>query len=926
MGETDNRDDPAVARTITDSSPPPDDGAPPLARGESFGRYLVLDRLGAGGMGVVYSAYDPDLDRKVAVKQLRLEVGADSSRLLREARAMARLQHPNVIAVYDVGTVAGRVFVAMELVEGTTLSGWLEERPRSWREILAMYGEAGRGLAAAHAVGLVHRDFKPSNVLVGRDGRVRVVDFGLARARDGAGDGDEPEGPSSSPSSPSLDEPLTRTGVLIGTPTYMSPEQLLHEPTDARSDQFSFCVALYRALFAERPFAGDEFSTLVAEVTGGRVRVPPKSSTVPTWVRAAVLRGLERDPARRWPSLEALLTVLDRDPARQRRRWLAAAGATITAVAVVVGAGIVHRRQTMVCRGAERKLAGVWDDAVKRKVHDAFAATGKPYAEDVFRGVSRALDAYLGSWTAMRTDACEATRLRREQSEQVLDLRMECLDERLENVRANVELFRGADGPVVANAVQMASSIPSLSTCADAAALSAPVRPPADPQTRARVDDMRRRLARAGALSKAGKLKAAEAAATPIVAEARALGYRPLEAQTLRLLGNTQARFSDPAAPHTLEDAALAARAGRDALTEAWAYANLVHNSYDRSAYPEAHQWARRAEAVLESLGSQGDLPLAEYLIAYSAVLADENKFDEALADARRSIAIREQRFGRDSVDVAFAVEATTRVLGQMGRFAEGEAMLQRSLPILERELGPNHPSVANTLVQVGFMLDGQGRYEEARRAIERAVAIREQVFGPNAGVLAGVLDNLGSILVELERYDEADKTLRRALAIGEKVYGPDNPHTALTMTNLGDLYRLQGKYDEAEAWCQRTIPAFERAFGQSHTFLAAAVSCVAQTEVDRKRPARALPWLERAKKIWDAHPGGDPNAYAVDFALARALWDTSGDRARARALALRARERFAATGAKGAPHVREIDAWLAAHAPEDRRTPPAAR
>ena len=310
--------------------------AVPLARGTAIERYLVTDRLGSGGMGVVYAAYDPELHRKVAIKLLHAEVAGlgDTSgaraRLEREAQAMARVSHPNVISVFDVGEFQHQVFVAMELVEGGSLRDWLGREPRSWRQVVDVFVLAGRGLAAAHAADLVHRDFKPDNVLVGADGRVRVTDFGLARA--GEADDPRPGGPSARIRAPRstgpLSTPLTQTGALMGTPAYMAPEQYGGAATDARTDQFSFCVALYEGLYGERPFGDLPFAELLEAVTGGRVRAAPAGARVPAWVRRALLRGLATRPEDRWPTMAALLHQLGRDPARRQRRIaLAAAGA-----------------------------------------------------------------------------------------------------------------------------------------------------------------------------------------------------------------------------------------------------------------------------------------------------------------------------------------------------------------------------------------------------------------------------------------------------------------------------------------------------------------------------------------------------------------------------------------------------------------------
>ena len=269
-----------------------------LVRGANVGRYLILGLVGRGGMGEVYAAFDPRLDRKIALKLLRETRGPETSaqaaqeRLLREAQAIARLSHPNVVVVHDVGAIDDethgvRVYLAMEFIEGQTLASWLAAAPRSWREICGVFAAAGKGLLAAHEAGLVHRDFKPQNVMVGRDGAVRVTDFGLARD---TSDVAEAETTTldlvHSETRPTTDTiALTGTGVLLGTPLYMAPEQFLARPTDARTDQFSFCVALYEALYGERPFPSDSLQTLVGAVVSGRVRQPPLKTRVPAFLR-----------------------------------------------------------------------------------------------------------------------------------------------------------------------------------------------------------------------------------------------------------------------------------------------------------------------------------------------------------------------------------------------------------------------------------------------------------------------------------------------------------------------------------------------------------------------------------------------------------------------------------------------------------------
>ncbi len=308
-----------------------------MPRGASLGRYLVLGRLGGGGMGVVYAAHDPELDRKVAIKLVRHDAFASSegrARLLREAQALARLQHPNVIAIHDVGTFGEQVFIAMEHVAGQTLTAWLGSG-RPWREIVATFTLAGRGLEAAHRAGLVHRDFKPDNVLLDAEGRVRVLDFGLARsAQDSESPPIDPAAPTGAAAPVAA---LTETGAILGTPAYMSPEQHLGQPTDARTDQFSFCVALFEALYGLRPFAGETVATLALEVTTGRVQSPPRGAKVPAFVHAALLRGLRSRPDERFASMGELLAALARDPRRRVLGRLALLGAACAALAAGAG-------------------------------------------------------------------------------------------------------------------------------------------------------------------------------------------------------------------------------------------------------------------------------------------------------------------------------------------------------------------------------------------------------------------------------------------------------------------------------------------------------------------------------------------------------------------------------------------------------------
>jgi serine/threonine protein kinase len=303
-----------------------------LDRGTTLGRYVLLDRVGAGGMGVVYAAYDPELDRRIALKVLKSDAYGDvmasagPSRLLREAQAMAKLAHTNVVTVHDVGTLGREVFIAMEFIDGVSLRAWLRDRPRTLEHILEAFAHAGRGLAAAHAEGLVHRDFKPDNVLVAPNGRVVVTDFGLARRKNPEDATTQASHPGASATARVIKalEDAIRTAGAAGTPAYMAPEQHTGGEITEATDQFSFCVALHEALYGQHPFRGsDPVSLSTSVVDNVRRPLPSEVHRVPRRIRRALERGMSNDPDRRWPSMRALLAQLGPGPTVARRKWLA---------------------------------------------------------------------------------------------------------------------------------------------------------------------------------------------------------------------------------------------------------------------------------------------------------------------------------------------------------------------------------------------------------------------------------------------------------------------------------------------------------------------------------------------------------------------------------------------------------------------------
>ncbi len=929
-----------------------------LERGVCVGRYVVLGLIGEGGMGVVYKAYDPELERAVALKLLHASGDPESStattrreRLLREAKALARLSHPNVLAVFDVGMFANDVFLATEFVEGPTLADWLKEkRPRA--DVLAAMIAAGEGLAAAHRAGLVHRDFKPANTIVGKDGRVRVLDFGLARAepveapevppppslpRDrppeettGAAtphalsrvsatdaDGDAPGDSAASrvslrsgSSGGRLDLTITQFGQILGTPRFMAPEQHLGRSADARSDQFSFCLSLYEALYGEFPFEG-KAEAYASNVTHGRVRSAPAGSDVPRWLRAILLRGLSVAPGDRFASMDDLLAALRRDPMAARRRWLAVAGGA----ALLVGAGVAIRHARPAaeapCRGAERKLAGVWDDARKAAMHAAFTATGRPNAEDAFARTSAALDDYARGWVGMHTDACEATQVRGEQSAEMLDLRVQCLNEHLEELRAQVDVFAHADADAVVKSVQAARALPHLQTCADTVSLRAPIRPPADEATRARVEALRATIAKAKAEQRAGDYAGALVVATQAATDATALAYRPVEAEALYVLGDVQDDQGDyPTSERTFRRSFAASLAGHHEVQAARALTALVAEVGLRQArFAEGRDWATLAEAETER--STDPFVKGELARNEGRLFIRQDDYDDARVAIERCLAIWEPALGKDDYVVAGPLTDLGNVYFLQGNLDQARTEYARSLAILEKVLGPDSPSLGPNLNNLGEIALGRGEFEAAAGSLERALGLWERAFGPSHPKVALALYNLARAKRALGQVDEAQAMNERALAIWRKALPAEHPDVALGMHGVAEALRAKRDYPAALALEEGALAMREKIFGPAGYALAESLVSIGETRLaEGTAVATSVEPLTRAVHILEGRSVNPTELAQAKLDLAQAVVVSDG--ARSRALASEAREAYARVGSPLAVgRVREIDAWM---------------
>jgi tetratricopeptide (TPR) repeat protein/predicted Ser/Thr protein kinase len=682
-----------------------------------LGRFRVLERLGGGGMGVVYAAYDPELDRGVALKTVHVpRIGREIA--LAEAKALARLAHPNVVPVFDVGVEGEHVYIVMELVRGETLGAWLEDRSQA--EILDVYRQAGHALAAAHAAGLVHRDFKPDNAIVGTDGRVRVVDFGLACEA-------------------STDDTATTTRIG-GTPRYMAPEQAAGAPATPAADQYSFGVALAEALRGE------------------------PARPVPRWLEIVIERATAKEATARFESMPQLLRALGRDPARRRRRGVAAA-----AVAAVVVAAFAIGRTGLVaadepCSGGERLLAATWNP-VARQVTLARVAGLSAYGGELAGNLGGELADHARRWVAGHRAACLAYR-RGEQSATLLDRRMACLDRGRAALRAVAALVTAADAPALPGVARAARALPDPDSCSDVRALTSDVEP-ASPAQAALIPPIKDELERARVLLAAGRADDASRGAAQAVAAARGIGYRPLLAEALLVEGH--ARMSpndrDGAIARLGEATTLALSTGNEAIAiEAWARRSWVEGTSGR---PDA---ALDGFAVIDALASRTPSAFARALLHNNvgSIELGRGHADRALALLERAIEEARPVTGAGAVElIAIRINTALAIDDPPRR----NALFADARDELARLVGESHPeTLATQFIWANTSIIPFARAEELITAVCR----RRELHSWLAAVTATCWLEAADLRAELGEPGGALAALDRAMQFGAAT----NPET----------------------------------------------------------------------------------------------------------------------------------------------------
>lgn len=888
-------------------------------------RYRLGDKLGEGGMGVVYRAHDPRLERDVALKVLHR--GAATARLRREARALAALSDPHIVQVYDVGEWEGQTFIAMELVEGPTLHTWLAAGLRSVPEVLDAFVAAGQGLAAAHRASVIHRDFKPTNVLVADpDGRprIKVADFGLAKttAAPSTSDSDaSADGPLSGPSAAETanrssnhhpTDRITKTGAQLGTPAYMAPEQALGRLASAKADQFSWCVSLFEALASGRPF-GDDVAWLVLPERARQGPQPERLAAIPRRLRPVLVRGLACEPDDRYADMDALLAAVVR--ARGRARWPWVAG--IGAIGTLAVAGSSLSPSPDPCASITAKLDHAWSTETIDRGRAAFEATEVVHAGSTWDEVAQRMNAGVDGWRAERTEVCRASTKRREAPD--LLATRSCLAQWRRDATALIETLSQAEATTVDRALGLVDRLGSPKECRNATLVAEPPEDLEGP-----VEEIRQELALVGALGRAGLVSRMVEPATRAHAAAKALAFAPLRAEAMAYEG--QARLLNGEAEAGVEMLAEAfwAASELELSDVALRAAGFLSQGYGYFLHDaeQTRAWVGHADAVQLRRAVRDDLAVFQQI---QAAIGLEAIGDFEQAGRRLSAALDDaRRTPKAQARVGAILHNLGSIRYRQGRYAEAEAMVRDAIEEGERTVGAQHSDIGvarNTLggilmltgdlegaqrelelartimhagsaaphnlamnaTTLGSVAQMQGRLAEAVEHLTEAAEQQRQATSETHPLYAQALDTLALAQWSAGSMDDAYDSLTRAYALADAAVGPDALLTIVTRTHLGSIEaarsaatrdpdRSKAQLDAAIAHYRAAADAGAKALGPDHPRVADALNGLATSLLTADNPEAALSPAERALGILERSGAMPVQLASAQFAVASAM------------------------------------------------------
>ena len=861
------------------SSPPPADVGRALRKAQvrgllfekppelpRIGRFTLLDRVGIGGMGEVFAAYDERLDRKIAIKLVRSDNHASAragDRLLREAQTLARLSHPNVVHVYDVGRYRDRVYLAMEFIRGLPLDRWLEgarslSAADRQRAVLRQLIAAGRGIEAAHEAGLIHRDIKPGNIVVGDDGRARVLDFGLASAR-----GDRPTTGATAPDRPADsevatapvavsapattpgDERLTPDNAVMGTPSYMAPELFQGAEASALSDQFSFCVTAFEALVGSRPYPATSVEARRASLLdSAALTASCRAAGLPGPVRKAIIRGLQPEPVKRHADMSQLLYALDGWPRRRHLSWLLLA--LLIAGSALLGATAVRSPGAEPsCLGAERELAQVWTEQRLQRVRARVLGTDQPFAPETWQLLERDLEHFVDRWHTMHRDACVAHR-EGHQSDSLLDRRMACLDGRRASLDTALAVLEAPGVDDLARETELIQKLPDPDDCGDIAALTAEVPPPRDPTVAREVRQLRHQLGQARVIENAGRYREALTLAREVAERAQPLGYLPLLAEARLAEGRALIKSEDgDLRTRAIPPLDQAVKLGFQAGDQALAIEALARLVYARSTLGQMTGSSLEFASALAPLAQQ----LANGEHAHALLLNNLGVAHLALEQRREARAV----FARglavlQSDDRPLALVIRQNLVMVTSDRTSRARLAQEILSALQRTHGAGHPRTLQRRIQAASYLDDP---QAAHDMLAPACAAFAEPGYNNDDALAHCLLQQGFLAGELGQPKRAAAHLRASLAAAER--SQQHQLTRAVATGYAHLYENQPEaalaaFQEALGTLPAEPPTWWQAadHGEVHLGLGIAAQWLGEHQRAIEALERALPMYRR--------------------------------------------------------------------------------
>lgn len=928
----------------------------------TLGRFVVLERVGHGGMGVVYAAYDPSLDRRVAVKVLHTtatEPDASARRRLhREAKAMAKLAHPNVATVHEVGTHEGRVFLAMEYIAGGTLLQWCECNPPGTRDRFAQAADfmlqVGQGLAAAHAVGLVHRDLKPHNILLAprsdnRGSRLRAVvgDFGLARFA-------EPTvaGSAAAPvdSTTDHDAPRTRTGAVLGTPAYMAPEQF-EGYADQRSDQWGLCATFFEVLYGTRAF-GSNHGTWSQRLDDGPT-LPTQNHGTPAWMRRLLLRGMAREPADRFASVQVLVDALEFNLRPSRRRL----GVAATGLLTVVGVGLVAAslrqpddgaRDGVRCDDGGDKIGRTWNEARKKQVRAAFEATGQPHWAGTWQRIESRLDTYALDWRAEHLAACEDTHVRHAQPQGAWTRRTRCLDQILEGVEITVDAFVNAVPNTVVNATEVSLSLPRPAECRD---VDRP-RTDAGPSNSDTIAEINAALRRASALGALDRFREAQRELSSVVSMATEIGAVGLHAEALQRGARLLYRARDDEVAESTARTALrlAEEIGDlERMARAW---HLLSSLAARKDERESAEFRIDRALALARGANLGPRFRGLFLEAKAAAIESRSPAG-AVADIREQALALVAEDGGLPLFVAAGSIGLAGSLIAAGRTERALAVAHDGLAAARELLAPGHPNLVSNIAQLAQLYTQSGRHTEAATLLDEALSSMPLDPGWDTARRLSLTSMRANIYLQTLEWDAAVTVLTDALAATDGLLPNDHrevrgarmtlatarleqgqPGQALAgyeaLGDYGDDHRVHpinravywgnvaeaqarlGDSDAAIATIERARAALDQGGVKADSWRFAFQASFGEVYALAGQTLQAIGAFEQALLIADRTDVDAGDLAQARFDFARVLWTTEPERART--LAGQAHRMLRSIGSAAAPKVQEVQTWLNTH------------